>query len=61
MLQDTCEGFSDLYEYCNHADELSAELFTHNTRTVKNDTSAVPLAVEVIDGNGAIVFRSPVE
>jgi hypothetical protein len=28
---------------------------------VKNTTSGVPLAVEVVDGNGAIVFRSPVE
>ena len=61
VLQDPGEGFSDLYEACTHAVELAAELFTQYPRKVKNVTSGVPLAVEVIDGNGAIVFRSPVE
>lgn len=61
VLQDSGEGFSDLYEACTHAVELASELFTQYPRRVKNTTSGVPLAVEVVDGNGAIVFRSPVE
>ncbi len=60
VLHDSGEGFSDLYEACTHAVELAAELFTQYPRKMKNMTSGVPLAVEVVDGNGAIVFRSPV-
>jgi len=60
VLQDPGEGFSDLYEACTHAVELAAELFTQYPRKVKSAISSVPLAVEVIDSKGAIIFRSPV-
>jgi len=60
VLQDPGEGFSDLYEACTHAVELAAELFTQYPRKMKNAISAVPLAVEVVDSRGAILFRSPV-
>lgn len=60
VLHDPDAGFSDLYEACTHAVELAAELFTQYPRKVKNVTSSVPLAVEVVDCNGATVFRSPV-
>jgi len=58
VLQESGEGFSDLYEACTHAVELASELFT--PRKMKNVISSVPLADEVVDCNGAIVFRSPV-
>lgn len=60
VLQDSGEGFSDLYEACTHAVELASELLTQYPRKVRNETSKVPLAVEVVDCKGAIVFRSPV-
>ena len=60
VLHDPGEGFSDLYEACTHAVELASELFTHYPRRVKNVTSDVPLVVEVVDCNGAVVFRSPI-
>jgi hypothetical protein len=60
VLQDASEGFSDLYEACTHAVELAAELLTQYPQKVKNMISGVPLAVEVVDCNGAILFRSPV-
>ncbi|HWU56217.1 MAG TPA: hypothetical protein VN175_11995 [Rhizomicrobium sp.] len=60
VLADPGEGFSDVYEACTHAVELAAELFTQYPRKVESVTSNVPLAVEVVDCKGAIVFRSPV-
>lgn len=60
VLHDRSEGFSDLYEACTHAVELASELFTQYPRKVKNAISGVPLAVEVVDSRGALVFRSPV-
>ena len=60
VLQDSGEGFSDLYEACTHAVELASELFTQYPRKMKNVISGVPLAVEVIDSKGATIFRSPV-
>lgn len=60
VLHDQGEGFSDLYEACTHAVELASELFNLYPQKVKNAMSNVPLAVEVVDWNGAIVFRSPV-
>ena len=60
VLQDRSEGFSDLYEACTHAVELAAELFTQYPRKVKRVISSVPLAVEVVDSRGAVIFRSPV-
>jgi hypothetical protein len=60
ILQDPGEGFADLYEACTHAVELASELFTQYPRKVKNVISHVPLAVEVVDHRGAIIFRSPV-
>lgn len=60
VLHDPGEGFSDLYEACTHAVELASELFTQYPRKVKRAASNGPLAVEVVDAKGAIVFRSPV-
>ncbi len=60
VLQDAGEGFSDLYEACTHAVELAAELFTQYPRKMKDVISFAPLAVEVVDSKGAIIFRSPV-
>jgi hypothetical protein len=60
VLQDSGESFSDLYEACTHAVELAADLFIRYPRKVKNVISGVPLAVEVVDSKGAIIFRSPV-
>jgi hypothetical protein len=60
VLHDPGEEFSDLYEACTHAVELAAELVAQYPRKVKNVISGVPLAVEVVDSNGAIIFRSPV-
>lgn len=60
VLHDPGEGFSDLYEACTHAVELASELFSQYPRKIKNVISEVPLAVEVVDCKGAIIFRSPV-
>jgi len=60
VLQDPSEGFADLYEACTHAVELASELLTQYPRKVKNLVSHVPMAVEVVDHQGAIIFRSPI-
>lgn len=60
VLHDPGEGFCDLYEACTHAVELAADLFTRYPQKMTNVNSSVPLAVEVVDCDGVVVFRSPV-
>jgi hypothetical protein len=55
-----CE-FQDINETCKYALEVAAELAREYPRQPKYRSTIVPLAVEVMDQSGAMVFRTPIQ
>jgi len=60
LIDDEGNEFSDLGEACNYALQVAAELAREYPRQPGNRFSIVPLALEVMDEFGALVFRTPI-
>ena len=60
LIDDEGNDFPDLGEACNYALQVAAELAREYPRQPGNQWTIVPLALEVVDELGALVFRTPI-
>lgn len=60
LVDDEGNEFSDLGEVCRHALEVASELAREYPRLPVHRSTIVPLALEVMDESGALVFRTPI-
>jgi hypothetical protein len=61
LIDDEGNEFLDLNEACKHALEVAGELAREYPRQPKIRSTIVPLAVEVMDHTGILVFRTPIQ
>ena len=61
LIDDEGNEFLDMNEACKHALEVAAELAREYPSQPKNRSTIVPLAVEVMDSSGKLVFRTPIQ
>jgi hypothetical protein len=61
LVDDEGNEFQDLNEACKYALEVAAELAREYPRQPKDRSTIVPLAVEVMDQSGLLVFRTPIQ
>ena len=54
------EEFSDIFEACKYAMQVAAELSQKYPRRLGQKMADMPLALEVLDHSGALIFRTPV-
>jgi hypothetical protein len=52
--------FADLSAACRHAMRIALEVACKYPRRPGEQVASVPLALEVMDHNGAVVFRTPI-
>ena len=60
FVDDDGDEFPDLAEVCKHAIAVASELAREYPRRPGNRWTIVPLALEVMDQAGALVFRTPI-
>jgi len=60
ILRQDKEGFADLYDACGHAAALASDLIINYRGGAGKGMATGPLAVEVIDCDGRIVIRLPI-
>jgi len=60
LVDDEGNEFTDLGEVCRHALEVASELAREYPRLPADRATVVPLALEVMDESGNLVFRTPV-
>jgi len=61
LIGDEGNEFQDFNEACKYALEVAAELAREYPRQPKDRSTIVPLAVEVMDQSGLLVFRTPIQ
>ena len=60
LIDDEGNEFTDLSEVCRHALEVASELAREYPRQPAHRSTIVPLALEVMDDSGCLVFRTPI-
>jgi hypothetical protein len=60
LVDDEGDEFPDLGEVCRHALEVASELAREYPRLPAHRSTIVPLALEVMDESGSLVFRTPI-
>jgi hypothetical protein len=60
LLDDEGNEFPDVSEACKYAVQVAAELAREYPRQPGNQWTIVPLALEVMDQSGMLVFRTPI-
>jgi len=60
LIDDEGNEFQDFNEACKYALEVAAELAREYPSQPKNRSTIVPLAMEVMDPSGKLVFRTPI-
>ncbi len=60
LIDDEGNDFPDLGEVCRHAIEVASELAREYPRPPAHRLTIVPLALEVMDESGTLVFRTPI-
>ena len=60
LVDDEGDEFPDLAEVCKHAIEVASELAREYPRQRGDRWTIVPMALEVMDQAGALVFRTPI-
>ena len=61
LIDDEGNEFQDFNDACKYALEIAAELVREYPSQPKNRSTIVPLAVEVMDQSGKLVFRTPIQ
>ena len=61
LVDEEGEDFPNLGEVCKHAIQVASELAREYPRLPAHPLSIVPVALEVLDHSGALVFSAPVQ
>ena len=60
LVDDEGDDFPNLGEACKHAIQVASELAREYPRLPAHPLSIVPVALEVLDPSGALVFSTPI-
>jgi hypothetical protein len=61
LVDEEGDEFPDLGEACNHAIQVASELAREYPLRPGHSLTIVPVALEVLDPSGALVFSTPIQ